>query len=85
MKHPDAPTVIERRARADTLRWVAAELDAQVAEAKQDWVKVMLSSGARSRINTLEETAVMCRAAAARVERGKDLTAPERTKGRGKS
>lgn len=68
----------ERRAQAEALRWVAAELDAQVAEAKQDWVKVLITSGARSRINTLEEMAVMCRNAAVRVEHGEPLTQKDR-------
>jgi hypothetical protein len=55
---------VERRARVETLRWVAAELEKQIEDLRQDWVKVLLSAGVRSRIETLRETAVMCRTAA---------------------
>lgn len=57
---------MKQSVRAETLRWVADELEAQIEELRQDWVKVLLSAGARSRINTLEETAAMCRKAAGR-------------------
>jgi hypothetical protein len=57
---------IERQARVEALCWVADELEAQIEELRQDWVKVLLSAGARSRINALSEVAAMCRKAATR-------------------
>ncbi len=69
---------------AETLRWVASELDAQVEEARQDWVNVLIRSSVRARINTLLETAAMCRTAAIRVEKGEPLTMSPDVKGRKK-
>lgn len=64
----------ERKARAEALRWVAAQLETEIEEARQDWVRMLLREGHRARINALSETAAMCRSAASRVERGKPLT-----------
>jgi hypothetical protein len=58
---------------AETLHWVADELEAQIEELRQDWVKVLLSAGARSRINAFSEVAAMCRKAATR--KGKKMPA----------
>lgn len=71
---PEDVAAAERRGRAEALRWVAAELDAQLADARDDSLRLLISASARSHLNTLTETATMCRSAAARVERGKDLS-----------
>lgn len=71
---PEDVAAAERRGRAEALRWVADQLDAQLAEARDDSLRLMISAGARSQLNALDETATMCRSAAARVERGKELS-----------
>jgi len=71
---PEDVAAAERRGRAEALRWVATELDAQLAEARDDSLRLLISASARSRLNTLTETATMCRTAAARAERGKPLS-----------
>ena len=55
--------------RAETLRWVASELEAQIEGLRQDRMRVLLSAGARARIDALSETAAMCRAEARKVNR----------------
>lgn len=58
---------------AEALRWVATELDTEADALRQDWVSVRIRATVRSRIETLSETAVMCRSAALRVERDESL------------
>lgn len=59
------PEPLVRQVRAETLCWVANELETQIEELRQDWVSVLLKSSVRARINALSETAAMCRKAAA--------------------
>ena len=78
MKHTEAELILQcarsvREARSATLRLVAAELDAQAEHCQADWVNVLLRSGTRARITTLQETAALCRAAAKRAERGEPV------------
>lgn len=71
---PEDVAAAERRGRVEALRWVAAELDAQMAEERDDSLRLLLSAGARSHLNALTETATMCRSAATRAKQGKDLS-----------
>ena len=53
---------------AQALKQMAAEFDAKAEEERQDWMRVLISAGARSRIDTLAEAARMCRIAALKSE-----------------
>lgn len=71
---PEDVAAAERRGQAEALRWVAAELEAQLTEARDDSLRLLISAGARSHMNALDATATMCRAAAVRALRGKALS-----------
>lgn len=58
----------------EALRWAADQCDVKVAEVRMnDWVGVLIKSNVRSRIETLLETASMCRAKAKLLEEGFDF------------